>query len=188
MPAEVYLETARLRLRNFTTDDLDNLIKLDGDPLVKRYIDNGAPVDPAELADVLDHWLKYYEHPHGYGFWAAVDRQSRSFLGWFHFRPGEGADQAEPELGYRLRRNFWGKGLATEGSQALIDKGFTELSVERVYAQTMAVNWASRRVMEKCGMRLVRVFKSDWPVPIPGEEEGDVEYAISRSQWESSDA
>jgi RimJ/RimL family protein N-acetyltransferase len=65
----------------------------------------------------------------------------------------------------------------------LIDKGFTELGVERVVASTMVVNVASRRVMEKSGLRFVRVFHQPWPDSIEGEEEGDVEYALSRQEW-----
>ena len=94
---------------------------------------------------------------------------------------GRGRRTCEPELGYRLRREVWGQGYATEGSRALVDKAFGELGVERVYASTMAVNVASRRVMEKAGMRYVRTFDADWPVRIPGDEEGDVEYAIDRA-------
>lgn len=90
----------------------------------------------------------------------------------------------EPELGYRLRKGAWGKGYATEGSRALIDKAFTELGATRVFAETMVVNTASRRVMEKAGLRLVRTFHADWPVRIPGDEHGDVEYAIPREEWQ----
>jgi RimJ/RimL family protein N-acetyltransferase len=87
------------------------------------------------------------------------------------------------ELGYRLRRDSWGKGYATEGSIALIRKGFTELGVHRVFAETMAVNVGSRRVMEKAGLRYVRTFHQDWPERIPGDEHGDVEYALTRAEW-----
>jgi RimJ/RimL family protein N-acetyltransferase len=52
-----------------------------------------------------------------------------------------------------------------------------------VYATTMAVNLGSRRVMEKAGMRLVRLFYGEWPDAIPGDEHGDVEYAITRAVW-----
>ncbi|HZA85928.1 MAG TPA: GNAT family protein, partial [Acidimicrobiales bacterium] len=65
---------------------------------------------------------------------------------------------------------------------------FAELGVDRVYASTMMVNTASRRVMEKAGLRYVRTFHADWPVKIPGDEEGDVEYAIDRAQWENDRA
>jgi RimJ/RimL family protein N-acetyltransferase len=90
----------------------------------------------------------------------------------------------EPELGYRLHRFAWNQGYATEGSRALIEKGFAELGVERVTAQAMAVNIGSRRVMEKAGLRFVRSFHADWPVHIPGDEQGDVEYALERGQVE----
>ncbi len=67
----------------------------------------------------------------------------------------------------------------------MIDNGFNSGRVQRVVAETMVVHSASRRVMEKSGMRLVRTFRADWPVRIPGDEEGDVEYAITRAEWEA---
>jgi len=66
----------------------------------------------------------------------------------------------------------------------LIDKAFAELGVDRVVASTMVVNVASRRVMEKAGLRFVRIFHQPWPDRIEGEQEGDVEYALLRSEWE----
>ena len=112
-------------------------------------------------------------------------------MGWFHYRPGLDAGgvrrpDSEPELGYRLRRSAWGKGYATEGCGALIDRGFTHYDVTRAVAQSMVVNTASRRVIQRCGMRAVRFFHADWPCRIPGDEHGEVEYAITRSEWEIS--
>lgn len=185
---DAFIETDRLVLRRFTLDDLELLVELDGDPQVKRYIDDGAAVDRQELAETLAWWLRYYERYDGYGFWAAVRKSSGEFLGWFHLRPGEGDEVDEPELGYRLRRQAWGRGYATEVSRALVDKAFAELGAQRVHASTMAVNAASRRVMENAGLRYVRTFHADWPVRIPGDEQGDVEYAIDRIQWENDGA
>ncbi|MGZ4680745.1 MAG: GNAT family N-acetyltransferase [Ilumatobacteraceae bacterium] len=184
----IFLETERLALRWFSRDDLDLVVELDGDAEVMRYINDGLPVDLAEVTENLDWWLTHYDRDGGYGFWAAIEKSTGRFLGWFHFRPGEGAGPLEPELGYRLRRDAWGQGYASEGSRALIDKGFNELGVERVYAETMAVNVGSRRVMEKVGLRYVRTFRAAWPVRIRGDEEGDVEYAITRTEWESDRA
>src|SRR5919201_1934209 len=87
------------------------------------------------------------------------------------------------ELGYRLPRSAWGKGYATEGSRALVDKAFHELGAQRVRAETMTVNTASRRVMEKAGLNYVRTFHLEWPEEIEGTAEGDVEYAITRHEW-----
>ena len=96
-------------------------------------------------------------------------------------RPREGGGLDEAELGYRLWKSAWGKGYGTEGSRALINKGFTQLGVQRVFAQTMAVNVASRRVMEKAGLTLVRIFHQSWPDPIDGAEHGEVEYGLHKA-------
>ena len=180
----VFLETERLILRRFTGADADQLFALDDDPQVMRYISGGpgTPLEEIERDD-LPHFLRQYESLPGWGFWAAIERSTGAFLGWFHLRPDKGAPADEPELGYRLRRSAWGKGYATEGSCALIDKAFGELGARRVVANTMVVNEASWRVMEKSGMRRVRIFRADWPVRIEGDEQGDVEYAITREEW-----
>jgi RimJ/RimL family protein N-acetyltransferase len=144
----------------------------------------GKPADRAEIENLdLPAFLGYYERFPGYGFWAAIEKTGGAFLGWFHFRPKPDHLPDEPELGYRLHRISWGKGYATEGSLALLRKGFTELGVQRVWAGTMAVNTGSRRVMEKIGMRHIRTFHEDFDDPIPGTEHGEVEYAITRDEW-----
>jgi RimJ/RimL family protein N-acetyltransferase len=130
-----------LVLRRFTEADVDLLVELDSDPDVMRFITGGRTTPTEEVEnEVLPAFLGYYERFEGYGFWAAIERESGAFIGWFHFRPARGAASNEPELGYRLRSSAWGKGYATEGSRALIHKGFTELGVTRVVAETMAVN------------------------------------------------
>ena len=124
----LFLETERVLLRRFTEDDVDNLFELDSDPEVMRFLTGGIPTPRAVIQqEVLPNFLRYYERFAGYGFWAAVDKASGDFLGWFHFRPPEGAGPGEVELGYRLRNSAWGNGYATEVSRALIRKGFREL-------------------------------------------------------------
>src|SRR5207244_3243230 len=171
---QIFLETERLLLRQFTEDDVDNLVELDSDPDVMRFVNGGRPTPRDEIEnEVLPSFLDYYERFAGYGFWAAVEKSTGRFVGWFHFRPVHGADGDEVELGYRLRRSAWGRGYATEGSRALIRKGFAELGVQRVVAFTMVVNGASRRVMEKAGLKFVRIFHQAWPDKIEGDEKGD---------------
>ena len=185
---QVFVETQRLVLRRFTMADVDNLVGLDADPDVMNFITGGMPTPRDEIKnEVLPAFLAYYERFDGYGFWAAIEKPAGEFLGWFHFRPREGASLDEAELGYRLRKSAWGKGYATEGSRALIRKGFTEFGVRRVVAEAMAVNLASRRVMEKAGLTLVRSFRQPWPYPIEGDELGDVEYALDKADWEQQD-
>jgi RimJ/RimL family protein N-acetyltransferase len=186
---QVLLETRRLVLRRFTMADVDNLVSLDADPDVMHFVTGGIRTARDEIEnEILPEFLGYYEQFQGYGFWAAIEKATGEFLGWFHFRPREEAGLDEAELGYRLRKSAWGKGYATEGSRALISKGFTDFGVQRVVAETMVVHAASRRVMEKAGLTLVRTFHADWPYPIEGDELGDVEYALDRAEWERRQA
>jgi RimJ/RimL family protein N-acetyltransferase len=182
---QVFCETPRLVLRQFTMADVDNLVSLDADPDVMHFVTGGIPTAREEIGqEILPGFLSYYEQFEGYGFWAAIEKPGGEFVGWFHFRPREGAGADEAELGYRLRKSAWGRGYATEGSRALIRKGFTEFGVRRVVAETMAVHLASRRVMEKAGLTLVRSFHQPWPYPIEGDDQGDVEYALDQADWE----
>ena len=190
----VFLETERLLLRRFTHDDVDNLYHLDSDPEVMRYVTGGVTTPREEVEHVdLPAFMSYYDRRDGYGFWAAIDTSTDRFLGWFHLRPHEGDPVDQPELGYRLRREAWGKGYATEGARALIRKGFTDLGAQRVVATAFGDNLASRRVMEKSGMTLARAFRLtpgqlEEMLGITSLELVDaevVEYAITKSEWEA---
>ncbi|MFF2191320.1 GNAT family N-acetyltransferase [Streptomyces sp. NPDC058157] len=182
-----FLKTDRLALRPFGVADADDLVALDGDPEVMRFINGGRPTSRRTVETrVLPRLLDVYPCWGTQAYWAADEEATGTFLGWFEFRPLERDSSAVVELGYRLNRAAWGRGFATEGARALIDKGFTELGVERVTANTMAVNAASRRVMEKSGLSFVRHFTGDWPEAIEGSEHGEVEYELTRAAWELS--
>ena len=187
----VILETPRLVLREFTEDDAGNLFELNSDPEVMRYLTGGRPTPREEIRDqIIPFHLAVYRRHDRLGTWAAQSAATGEFLGWFHFRPGPGSDITNIDLGYRLRRAMWNKGYATEGSRALIRMGFTDLGVKRVFAHTMTVNAASRRVMEKCGLTFVRTTPYDGPDAdiIDGAEHGEVEYALTRPEWEARTA
>ncbi|SDG68972.1 Protein N-acetyltransferase, RimJ/RimL family [Lentzea fradiae] len=160
------METEHLTLRPLTEADEAAVLALHADPEVMRHL------DPAPVTRYLRG-----------GHLAAVEKTTGRFIGWFEFRDAGGG---VVELGYRLRREFWGRGYATEGGRALIAHGFTSGEVQRVVATTMAVNTASRRVMEKCGLRYVRTFHVDFPDPLPGAEQGEVEYALTKVEWHRS--
>ncbi|AXK36134.1 N-acetyltransferase [Streptomyces armeniacus] len=182
-----FLSTPRLRLRPFTEADLDRLVALDNDPGVMRYLNGGKPVPRTAIRDrTLPRVLHDYPCLAGRGdrgYWAAEERETGAFVGWFEFRPLAEDSCAEVELGYRLHRSAWGRGYATEGARALLRKGFTELGVQRVTADTMKVNTPSRNVMEKAGLTCRRTFFQSWPEAIEGSEHGEVEYALTREEW-----
>jgi [ribosomal protein S5]-alanine N-acetyltransferase len=157
----ILLETDRLILRRFVEDDVDNLFELNSDPDVVRFTPDKQVERSVIQTQILPRFFALYEKYNGYGIWAIVEKSSQEFIGWFLFRPVEDAryfDEtlANPndiELGYRLRKAAWGKGYATEGSKALILKGFFELGTQCVVAVALAENIASIRVMEKSGLK-----------------------------------
>lgn len=164
---KVFLETDRLLFRPFTRDDAENLFRLDSDPEVLRFIHS----PPSTFADIvqqtLPRLLACHEKYHDFGYWATLEKRTNQFIGWLHFRPAAdnrilfrpGIDgEDEVELGYRLMPAAWGKGYATEGSRALIQKGFTQLGVKKITATAMAENVASIRVMEKAGLKFAESY------------------------------
>lgn len=164
MKAAPELETARLRLTPAAHRDRDDLVALEQDPEVMRFLSGD--------------FLK----PRGGepGVWTARAKASDAFVGWFGiYDRGDGTG----DLGYRLARAMWGSGYASEGAKRLVDFGFSELGLARIVADTMAVNLASRRVMERAGLIHMRTTHPVYADPQPGAEHGDVEYEITREAW-----
>jgi RimJ/RimL family protein N-acetyltransferase len=163
------LRTARLRLDALTVAHASLCFDLDSDPEVMRYITGGQPTPRDEIERMVSEERG--------NRWAACTIDGDTFIGWFALRK---TLPREFELGYRLRRDAWGVGYATEGARALVEHAFHERGAQRVWAQTMTVNTRSRRVMEACGLHYVRTFHLDWDEPIEGTEFGDVEYELRR--------
>lgn len=192
---EPVLVTERLVLRAFTPDDVDGLLALDGDPEVMRFLERHLKTRAEVEADVLSTLLQSRENDTSLWRLAADTRADGEFIGWFGLRPvrpdagamvhwQRGLDETRTaELGYRLRRSAWGRGYATEGTRALIVRGFAELGMAELVATTMAVNVRSRRVMEKAGLRYARTVHVTWDDPLDGTEEGEVEYRLRRADW-----
>jgi RimJ/RimL family protein N-acetyltransferase len=166
--------TERLTLTPTTEDDLPHLVAMNGDPEVMRFI-TGRASSPQEVADELPSLVR---DTRGMGLWSGYDADG-AFAGvWFLTSDPDDPDAGE--LGWRLPRSAWGRGLAVEGAQALAAYGFETVGLERLWAETMAVNTRSRRVMERLGMHHVRTDVREWDDPIPGWERGEVVYALAR--------
>ena len=165
---KIFLETSRLILRNLTNDDVDNLVILDSDREVMRFINGGIAISRGAIAnDFLPYAMSYGKRYDNFGFWAMVEKQSQEFIGWIFLRPEvdfkllQQLNFAEPdtvETGYRIRRQSWNKGYTTEGVRALINKSFTESDIPKIVAWAIAENKASTRVMEKVGMKLQQEY------------------------------
>lgn len=147
------LETARLRLRPFTLEDLDALCRITADAEVMRYIGEGRALSPAETEANLRNIVEAFQR-RGYGRWAVEEKAGGGLLGYCGL--GCPAESPGTELVYMLDRSAWGRGLASEASAAVLRFAFEELGLERVYALTMPGNARSRRVLERLGMEYLR--------------------------------
>lgn len=176
MPLPV-LTTARLTLRPVTEDHLSLMVELNSDPAVMAHI-LGRPASPAETAaEWSERLTRRTDAARGLGYWAGY--HGDEFVGWW----GASAfvDHLDmSSIGYRLHRAAWGRGLATEGARAMVTQAFSAPGVARVVASTMAVNHASRRVLQKVGLLPVRTHVQQWDDPIPGWEHGEAEYELVR--------
>ncbi|MGA8978818.1 MAG: GNAT family protein [Pedococcus sp.] len=126
------------------------------------------------------------------GMWVGFLRESdgtphERFVGLWMLTPPHGPSQAriagEADLGYRVARRCWRQGYASEGSRELLRHGFEVVGLTRIFAQTMAVNAGSRATMSSLGMEFVRGFHEHHD-PIPGSEQGEVEYELRREDWD----
>lgn len=171
------LQTARLTLSPCRPSDRADFIDLELDPEVMRFLNGGHAVDRDHVDPNATFLMPRGTEPY---VWTARRASNRTFVGWFCLWPESGTTA---ELGYRLRRTAWGKGLASEGASALADWGFRSGRYDRIMATTMAVNLGSRRVMEKIGMTYVRTAAFEGPERIPGGEHGEVWYEMKRSEW-----
>lgn len=165
---KIFLETPRLILRQLTKEDTDNLVALDSDPNVMRFINGGVASTYSEITKTfLPDVLSYYDEFDNLGFWAIVEKYSQEFIGWVVLRPESRfrlakilnvAESDALELGYRLRRESWGKGYATEVSKAIIKQAFDRDKYNKVIAWALPQNTASIGVMKKIGMTLQQEY------------------------------
>jgi RimJ/RimL family protein N-acetyltransferase len=180
MPQQT-LHTARLTLVPLTDEHLELEVELDSDPEVMRYL-SGRASSREEVEATHARRMTVAQKVDGLGFWIGLVDQE--FVGWWTLQPAHGPDQPNDpgvaDLGYRLLRRHWRKGLASAGARELVRYGFDDVGLDRIIAQTLSVNARSRAVMERVGLTYVRTF----PTSITAPEEGEVEYEMTREQWE----
>lgn len=175
------LHTERLGLEPLTVAHVEQLVELDADPEVMRFLTGRA----STRAEVVETWLPRRTDPahdaRSLGYWVAHDDEG--FVGWFCLTPRSDIGDDVAELGYRLRRAAWGRGYATEGARALVDHGFASAGLLLVVAETMTVNVGSRTVLRAVGLRHVRTEVRTWDDPLPGAAQGEAVYELSRDEW-----
>ena len=168
------IRTERLLLRAWRESDLEPYARMCSDPEVMRYLPHvlGREESEEQIASFIRGWEE-----RGLGIWAVEHRATGAFVGFVGLMHQENWPEGEhkTEVGWRLERSFWGRGLATEGARASLRYGFEKMDLAGIISITLPENAASRRVMEKAGLTLRG--ETSWK----GYEV--VWYAVDREEW-----
>ena len=144
------IETERLLLRQFTMDDLDDLYFIYSHPDLSKYLSNEQPLrldqTRAAINSIIESWQQ-----HKFGVWAVVYKKHRKLIGHCGLKFLE--NTPEVQIGYLLLKDYWRRGFGTEAAAAVLKYGFDVVKLERIVAIAKPENIASRRVMEKVGMK-----------------------------------
>jgi [ribosomal protein S5]-alanine N-acetyltransferase len=142
------IDTDRLRLRPFISDDVRFAFDWFGDPLVMRFTPSGPDANVEQTTARIANYQRH-QSEHGFSKWIIIERRSGRPIGdagLLFF-----AEYGWIDFGYRLAQPFWGKGLATEAAYAWVQKAFGELKLDRLAAIVHPENYASIRVLQKLG-------------------------------------
>jgi ribosomal-protein-alanine N-acetyltransferase len=175
---KIFAETERLILREILPTDVDGLFELDSDPEVHRYLGNNPVTGKDQIVAVIGLIRQQYID-HGIGRWAILDKRSNEFIGWAGLKWVTEVTNGYKDyydLGYRLIRKYWGRGIATEAAFAALAYAFNDLNAQEVYATADVGNIGSNKILQKTGLSLLDTF----------EDEGSMLhwYRISRAEFE----
>jgi RimJ/RimL family protein N-acetyltransferase len=179
------LTTERLLLRQWKDSDREPFAALNADPAVMEHFP--AALTRAESDTMVDRVSAAIED-RGFGFWAAEVRETGQFIGFIGLSvPSFGAPFGPcVEIGWRLAKDAWGNGYATEGARGSLAYGFGPAGLDEVVSFTATTNKPSQRVMERIGMTHDEAGDFDHPRLADGHPlQRHVLYRITRAQWEA---
>jgi RimJ/RimL family protein N-acetyltransferase len=171
-----HIETARLILRDFKLEDLDDYHQqIYSDPEVTRFLPGGKPRPIDGTKAVLDFSIDHAEQ-HGFTLWAVLNKMTQQFIGhcglvYLHESP-------DVELAYAFGKAFWGKGIASEAARACLRYGFETPGLDHILALAETDNLASQRVMQKIGMQHQGTTDRYYNHPL-------VLYLLNRADWQA---
>lgn len=172
---QIFIETPRLLLREIVEDDAEQLLEMERDPEVHRYIGNNPLTKIEQAQAVIDRVRKQYRK-NGIGRWAVIDKASGDFVGWSGLKYEQHIREwSYYDLGYRLKRKYWGQGIATETAVESLKYGFNVLKLPEICAAAHVENKASNAVLQKVGMQLMDTFVFE------GEEHNW--YVLGKEAW-----
>ncbi len=178
------IETSRLGLRAWKDSDLDTFSAMNSDESVMKYFPKKFRLNKEESKKSIEGFMDHY-HKHGFTYFATDLLADDEFIGFIgmktlgfdaFFTPGV-------DIGWRLSKDYWGRGLATEGAIAARNYFFEHFNYDKLFSLTPIQNQPSWSVMEKIGMEKIGVF--DHPLIDANDElQKHVVYHITKAQWD----
>ena len=157
----IILETDRFIIRDIVTEDTKGLLEMESDPEVLKYIGTPPLRSEKEALRVIQKVQKQYRD-FGTGRLAIESKNTGEFIGWTGIKyEQEIRDFPYYDLGYRIKRKHWRKGIATETGLASLKYGFKELNLNVIHAGARLDHWASHHVLGKLGFRIIEEFQFD---------------------------
>lgn len=177
------IRTERLLLRRWRDADREPFAAMNADPAVVEHLQ--GPMSREGSDDFIDRIERHWDE-HGWGLWAVEVPDVASFIGYVGLWPADYVEPGMVEVGWRLAREHWGHGYATEAARAALEYGFTDVGLAEIVSFTVPQNERSWRVMERIG--LVRDPGGDFDHPrvdpvVHPELVRHVFYRLSRDGW-----
>ncbi len=156
---KIRIETERFIIRNIEEDDVNGMFELDSDPEVHRYIGN-EPVKSMEEARQVINFIRKQYIDNGMGRLAIVDKITNDFIGWtgLKYEQSVRKNQSYYDLGYRIRKKYWGKGIATETARESLKYGFNTLNLEEINGAADVKNIASNKILKKVELKFIETI------------------------------
>lgn len=145
------IETQRLIIREFQREDFQQLAPILAHPEVMKFSPTGT-LSILQVQEKIKGFIDSYTK-HGFGKWAVIFKATNELIGYCGIALEIIDEQVEKEIGYRLDREFWRKGLATEAALATLEYGFNQLQLPYILGIVEQANIASVKVLKKIGMR-----------------------------------
>jgi [ribosomal protein S5]-alanine N-acetyltransferase len=158
--AKIFAETDQFILRELLPADREGMFELDSDPEVHKYLGNKPVLQKEKISEIISFIRQQYVD-YGIGRWAIIDKNTQEFIGWAGLKfvtDLTNQHQNFYDIGYRLKRKYWGQGIATKAAEIALDYAFSTLNLEEVYATASCENNGSNKILQKIGMNLMETF------------------------------
>lgn len=156
---KVHIETDRLIIRDIEESDAQGIFDLDSDPEVHEFLGK-KPIKTIKEAKQVIAFIRNQYVKNGIGRWAIIDKKTSDFIGWtgLKYEQGLRKDFSYYDLGYRLRKKYWGNGIATETAIESLKYGFEKLGLKEIGAAADVNHSASNKILKKIGLKFIDTF------------------------------